>query len=191
VSPAATRLAAASAFALGLAVGSSANAAVVSFTPNAALTSSPLAVSLGGAPPQYAFTAVSTGNGPGAAVSTRGTATVSSFFGGVTDFAAGSAIDQNGQLYGFSAFPAPATIPFSAADDYIGLAFTLADGLHYGYAEVSGSRLVSYAFDSTPNTSIVTGAIAAVPEPASLLLLAGMAGVAMTKRRNRVQDSPA
>lgn len=159
--------------------------------PNAALTSSPFAISFGGGSAGYAFTAVSTGNGPSTAVSTSGTATVSSFFGGVTDFAAGSAIDQNGQLYGFSAFPAPAAIPFSAADDYIGLAFTLADGLHFGYAEVNGPRLVSYAFDSTPNTSIVTGAVAAVPEPASLLLLAGMAGVAMTKRRNRVQDSPA
>jgi len=181
----------AGAVALGLAFASSAKAAVVSFMPNAALTSAPFAISFGGGSAGYAFTAVSTGNGPGAAVSTSGTATVSSFFGGVTDFAAGSAIDQNGQLYGFSAFPAPAAIPFSAADDYIGLAFTLADGLHYGYAEVNGPTLVSYAFDSTPNTSIVTGAVAAVPEPASLLLLAGMAGVALTKRRSRVQGSPA
>lgn len=159
--------------------------------PNAVLTSTPLAISFGGGAAQYAFTAASTGNGPGAAVATSGTGTVSSL-GGLTDFSAGAAIDQTGELYGFSAFPAATVIPSSAADDFIGLAFTLADGLHYGYAEVAGPALVSYAFDSTPNASIVTGAVAAVPEPASLvLLLAGVAGVMSIRRRNRTQDNPA
>ncbi len=181
-----TLMAGAGALALGLALSSGADAAVISFMPNAALSATPVTISFGGGLASYAFTAASTPNGPGAAVATGGTATVSSFFGAVTDFFAGATISQTGQLYGFSAFPTASVIPFSAADDFIGLAFTLSDGLHFGYAEVAGPQLVSYAFESTPGVSISTGAVAAVPEPASLaMLLVGVAGVAAIRRRVR------
>ena len=171
--------------AFGLAGAAGANAAVVSFAPGQALTSVPFLVSFGGGA-DYAFSAAATANGPGAAVATSGTATVTSFFGEVTDFSAGSSIDQNGQLYGFSAFSTAAVIPFSAANDFIGLAFTLSDGLHYGYAEVTGPTLVSYAFETTPGVSILTGATAtAVPEPASIaLLLIGISGAMFVQRRS-------
>ncbi len=177
------RLAGAGALALGLAWANGAHAAVISFTPNAALSATPTAISFGNAA-DYAFTAAATNNGPGAAVVTSGTSTVSSFLGAVADFSIGAAINQTGQLYSFSAFPTPAVIPFSTANDFIGLAFNLADGLHYGYAQVAGPTLVNYAFESTPGATILTGAVAAVPEPASLaLLLAGVAGAAAAKRR--------
>ncbi len=181
-------LAGTGALALGLALAGGADAAVISFMPNMALTSTPFAVSFGNGVAGYAFTSAATGNGPGAAVATSGTATVSSFFGAITDFGVGATINQTSQLYGFSAFPTAAVIPFSAANDYIGLAFTLTDGLHYGYAQVAGPRLVSYAFESTPGATILTGAVAAVPEPASLaLFLVGVAGVAANRRRTHTQ----
>ena len=104
---------------------------------------------------------------------------------------AGSVIDQSGQLYGFSAFAAPALIPNSPALDFIGLAYALPDGVRYGYAQVAGATLVSYAFESLPNAGITTAvnaasAPAAVPEPASLaLVMVGVAGLAAGRRRVR------
>lgn len=170
---------------LGIAVAGGAEAAVIQSSVNQALTATPLSVSFGGAAAGYGFTAVSTGNGPGAAVQTSGNAQVSSFFGGIADFSAGASIDQNGQLYSFSAFSTAATIPNSPADDFIGLAFTLSDGLHYGYAEVAGATLVSYGYETTPDATILTGAATtAVPEPASMVvLMAGAFGLAMMRQR--------
>ena len=186
------RLAVAAAAAAGLAFAGSASAAVVSFTPNRPLTATPFPVTFDAAS-GYAFTAASTGNGPGAAVATSGTARGSGCFGGVSDFSSGASIDQNGETYGFSAFPSAAVIPFSASDDYIGLAFNLADGVHYGYAEVAGSSLVRYAYETMAGATILTGAAgaAAVPEPASLaLLLGGVAGAAALRRRDRTPSAP-
>ncbi len=176
---------AAGALVLGIAVAGGAQAAVIRSSVNQALTATPFAVSFGGAAAGYGFTAVSTGNGPGAAVQTSSTAQVSSFFGGVADFSAGASIDQTRELYSFSAFPTAATIPNSPTDDFIGLAFRLADGLHYGYAEVAGATLVAYGYESTPNATILTGATAAaVPEPAStVVFMAGAFGLAMMRRR--------
>ena len=179
------------ALALGLAVAAggiaSANAAVISAMPDAALSSAPVPITFGSGAADYDFTAATTPYGPGAAVATSGTALVSSFGGSVTDFAAGSTIDQTGELYSFSSFPTASIIPFSAADDYIGLAFTLGDGTHYGYAEVNGPTLVSYGYESTPGTSILTGATAAaVPEPATITLLAaGLGLLVVAGRRSR------
>ncbi len=163
-------------------------AAVISVTPNTALGTTPVVVSFGGTAASFAFTVgANTGNGPGAAVATSGTAQVSNF-GGVTDFFAGSTIDQTGELYNFAAFPTATLIPYSAADDFIGLAFTLPDGLHYGYAEVAGPSLVAYGYDSTPGASIFAGAMAAaVPEPASMVvLMTGITGLIAARRRQKV-----
>lgn len=172
---------------VALALAGPARAAVVETTADQTLGAQPFAISFGGAA-TYAFTlatAAQTGNGPGAAVSTLGTAQVSSFFGDIADFSAGSTISGTGQIYGFSAFPPPPTvIPNSPSEDFIGLAFTLNDGVHYGYAEVDGPELVSYAYQSTPGAAIVTAEAVAVPEPASIaLLVAGIGAIAVVRRR--------
>lgn len=128
------------------------------------LTIKPFTLTFGGGAASYTFSSVDTGNGLGVAVSTGLTGTVSSFFGSVTDFSSGSAID-GAELNGFSSFSPAATIPFSGADDFIGLAFTLSDGLHYGYAEVNGPTLVAEGYNTTPNATINTGDSSATPQP--------------------------
>ena len=180
------------AVALGLAAFATAvpaEAAVFSTVSNTALSSTPVTIMLGGPGVSYIFTAADTGgNGPGAAVRTGGTAQVSYFFGGLTDFGAGATIDQTNEIYTFAAFPTATLIPNSAADDFIGLAFTLADGVHYGYAEVAGPQLVSFGYETTPGASILTGAtpLIPVPEPATaMLLVAGLAGLAGLRKRRR------
>ncbi len=137
---------------------------MANYSLDAALSAKPVDVSFGGGAVTYAFTAANTGDGPGAAVATTGTAQVSSLLGGVTDFSSGSDIDGK-QIYGFSAVPTATAIPYSAADDYIGLAFTLSDGLHYGYAEVAGPELVSYGYNPTPGATIQAGATEAGSQP--------------------------
>lgn len=183
-------LAAALAFGVAMAGPADANAAVVTVFTDATLSNVPFVITFGGGVATYAFTVASPGGAPGVAVATTGTATVSSFFGGVADFTEGATIDQNGQLYGFSPFASAAEIPNSPAVDYIGLAYTLPDGRHYGYAQVAGPSLVGYAFEDTSGASITTASITApatpVPEPASFaLLLAGMASLAFKGRRTR------
>jgi len=187
----ALRVTMAGAFALSIAavIAPCAQAAVVSVSPNAPLTASGFTIMLGDGVAGFTFTSADTGYGLGAAVATTGTGQVTTFFGGVADFGSGSSIDQTGELYTFAAYPTGAgngLIPFSATDDFIGLAFTQAGAVHYGYAEVNGAELVSYGYETAADTSILTGAMQAVPEPASLaFVVVGCLGLPVVRRWKR------
>lgn len=178
--------------ALSVLASFSAGAAPISETLNQTLSATPIVISFDGVS-GFSFFAATTGYGPGAAVSTIGTGQVTTLFGSVTDFEAASTIDQTGELYTFAGYPAASVIPFSAADDFIGLSLTLNDGVHYGYAEVAGASLVSVGFESVAGATILTGATGAgsgigvaTPEPASIGLLATGLALLSSRRRQRV-----
>ncbi len=144
---------------------------------------------------QFTFTDVSSGSfDPNPVAVTTGTgAAVSSLalFGPVKpttyfDPIRGSGhliFDSMGQYSGFTNAP----IPYSATPSFIGLALTLGDGTHYGYAEFAGTYLQTYAFETDPGIGIdAAGAVAAVPEPASMaLMLAGLGAMGVTLRRRK------
>ncbi len=199
-----TLLAGVGVLALGAATLSPAQASVFSNASSTALTTTPAVISLGSGAATLSFTAASTGYGPGASVATTGSGMITTVFGTVSDFFASSTIDATG-LYSFASYATPTQIPFSAADDFIGFSYTASDGTHFGYAEVNGPSLVSYGFESSANTTILTGATGAaapapvvggggggggggtpVPEPASAaLLLGGLAAFGLVRRRGR------
>ena len=56
--------------------------------------------------------------------------------------------------YSYSSFTSPTAIPFSATPSFIGLEAMGADGTHFGYAEFSGTELLSYASETVPGVGI-------------------------------------
>ena len=176
-------LASAAAIGLVTALGGAARADVISTLSDTSFATNPVSFSLGSG--SFTFTGIPNtfiGNPP-AEVNTSGSAMVSSFLGGVTDFSSGASIDQTGELYSFSAFSTPSVIPNSAAQDFVGLSFTNGSGLHYGYAQIDGTQLLSYAYELVPNTTITTGATSVPEPPAVALLLTGLIGLAFARRR--------
>ena len=76
----------------------------------------------------------------------------------------------------------------AAPNNYVGFQFDVGANLHYGWLEVNNgfddngipyTELIRFAWESTPNTPIMT------PEPSALLLLAaGVGGLGLRRRSN-------
>jgi hypothetical protein len=159
---------------LGLAIGiwtvaqAGAEAAVVLTRPNADFNAAPYTISFGGGAATYTFTDIydpSTDPLTVAAVSTGGSALVNSVLGQPIPLQLGTIVGATG--YGFAPLPAPAGIPDSIAEDSIGLEFSLADGIHYGFVTTLGPEVIQYGYNTTPGSLIAIGA----PEPATWVLL--------------------
>lgn len=109
------------------------------------------------------------------AVQTAGRAQVNTIFGSPTSYFVNRSTVMFGPGMQFAAFPATTTVPYSNSDNFIGLLATLGGRNFYGYAFTTDTVLNSYAFETAPDTAIT--ATAAVPEPASWLMLIGGVGV--------------
>ncbi|MFZ0605716.1 MAG: PEPxxWA-CTERM sorting domain-containing protein [Roseiarcus sp.] len=164
-----------------------AEATVVLTRPDADFSAAPYTISFGAGAATYTFTDIydpSTDPLTVAAVSTGGDAMVNSFLGQPIAFQEGALIGATG--YGFSALPAPTGIPYSIAEDSIGLAFSLPDGIHYGFVTTLGPEVVLYGYNTTPGGFITVG----VPEPATwAMFIIGM-GVFGVLARKRAIASP-
>lgn len=163
------RASAAVALAIGLCTLSvaRAEAANVVLYPNADFSATPFTISFGGGAATYTFTYVNDGL-TADAVSTEGDGLVNSFLGVPIPYGLGAPIGDNGYET-FTAFPSPAGILYSIAEDSIGLKFQLPDGVHFGYVTTLGPEVIQYGYNNTPGASIATGA--AVPEPATWVML--------------------
>ncbi|MDQ6862013.1 MAG: PEP-CTERM sorting domain-containing protein [Verrucomicrobiota bacterium] len=86
---------------------------------------------------------------------------------------------------GFAAAIPPGTMAFA------GFRFTAADGVHYGWVQLSVNagiiRFSRAGYETTPGVPILAGTGAAVPEPSTLAMLAvgavGVVGAAIKRRR--------
>jgi hypothetical protein len=74
---------------------------------------------------------------------------------------------------------------------YVGLRFQIGPNTHYGWAEISvnpnyTSTLHRWAYEDVPNTGLSTPSGGAIPEPASIVLMAlGAAGLALYRKRRQ------
>lgn len=188
------------AIAASLAAASSANAAVITQFVGADLSGSPYTINFGsGGTLTFStvdpapFATAPTG------VQTSGSARIFSlgapFYSQPTPtsyFTESAGSFGPGQLGFFAAYEAPTAIPFSISDGLIGFGFTLADGLHYGYAQLGGSVLTGFRYETVADTGVAFGGISAVPEPGVwAMMISGFALVGLALRRRRILALPA
>jgi hypothetical protein len=155
---------------------SGAEAAIVVVSPAADFSAAPYTIHFGSGMDAATFTFSVIPNNDGVTVdqvSTGGNGMVDSFLSQPIPFQLGILIGSSDK---FMAFPSPAPILFSAAEDSIGIKFQLSDGAHFGYVTTVGPEVLQYGFNDTPGGSIATGA--SVPELSTwAMMLIGFAGL--------------
>jgi hypothetical protein len=178
-------------------------ATVVGFMPNANFSSNPYTVNLFDGS-SYTFSALMLDPNDtiyrSAALATTGSATAygGGFIGGGSDYtsySAGSDTPRNNFGGDFITAATARPIDYSLADTFVAIRFGSGTDLHYGYAEVAGNSLISFAYNDVAGGSIVSGETiagalpAAVPEPASWAMFIGgfgLVGGAVRRRKASV-----
>lgn len=123
-------------------------------------------------------------------VQTQGTAQVTSFFGSPSVFFTNPPVTFGPNTFpGFGSVPTPTRASFTLTDSDLGLRYSVGSDFFYGYARFAGSQIESIAFETSPNTPILAGAmgnVAAVPEPATwAMMIIGMCAVGGAMRMRR------
>lgn len=118
-----------------------------------------------------------------AGVSTAGTTQIGSFGAPFYDPPRPTAYAYNrGQSFGpganlplFLPYASPAAVDYSIVRELVGLRFDLGEGYQYGYADIGGSTVYGFRYETTPGADVPFGA---VPEPTSwAMLITGFAVV--------------
>lgn len=169
----------AAALALGLVCMTTAQASVVSSSSTADFTNNNFTLNIAHGAASYSFMNSMDG-AYDAALKTGGSGLVAAnpdaFGGGPAAYFTGDRAPLIPDGVGaFKAFDSFATIDYSSTDTYLALAFNLSDGLHYGYAEVSGTQFLGYGYETVAGVGLRAGAVGGpvpVPEPGSLTMLA-------------------
>lgn len=167
-----------------VAISNSARADVIVTRPNASFARAPYTIAFGDGSATYSFSA---GARWPAAVATTGTSLVASYGPPFYDpprpaAYLGPGLIADDEFATYLAYPTATEIPFSDARIFIGLQFTLQDGVHFGYAELWRTTLRSYAYETRAGQKVIDGAHPAIPEPASILPFAGALLGLMTLR---------
>lgn len=98
-------------------------------------------------------------------------------------FNRGGSFGPGGEQPLFVSYTSPAAVPFSIVEGLVGLRFDAGQGYQYGYADIAGSTLKGFRYETTPGANVAFGA---VPEPASwAMLIAGFGLTGATLRRRR------
>ena len=122
-------------------------------------------------------------------VRTSGSAAVTTVLGNPSvSFPRASVTFGPNSFPGFSSVPTDTRASFTLTLSDLGLRYTAGGNDFYGYARFAGPNITRIAFESSPNTAIVAGSVAAVPEPATwamMLVGFGMIGGSARYRRRR------